>query len=231
MSGKRSLIGSGPCWRGAAQIKAAPLQQGPDPSWRHDADLSGRSGGSPTIGKVSRGEDLVDVIYSAVNGVPRVDDVWFEHAVEAEVLNLKVKFCPPEELIWAKSFVMERERFDGADVMHLLRACGRSLDWTRLLDRFGPHWRLLLGHLIIFGFVYPAERSSVPDAVMSELFDRLQAEMKGAPRQDGLCQGTLLTWRQYLVDIERWGFEDARVVQGYMTPQEIAAWTAAFRES
>ena len=53
---------------------------------------------------------------------------------------------------------MERERYDGADIAHLLRARADQLAWRRLLRRFGPHWRVLLGHLVLFGFVYPGER-------------------------------------------------------------------------
>lgn len=182
------------------------------------------------IGKIHCGDELVDLIYSAVNGVPRVDDEWFEHAIAAEILGVPVALCPPEELIWAKSFVMERERYDGADVIHLLRACGRELDWPRLLRRFNGHWRLLFSHLVLFGFVYPAERSYVPDGVMRALLGLMQAEMSGPAPAERLCQGPLLSWRQYLVDVERWGYQDARLSQGYMTPDEIAEWTQAFRD-
>jgi Nucleotidyl transferase of unknown function (DUF2204) len=187
------------------------------------------------IGKVWWGEDLVDIIYSGLNGVPTVDETWFEHAVAAEILGVPVKLCPPEELIWSKAFVMERERYDGADVLHLLRSCGERLDWPHLLRRFDRHWQVLLSHLILFGFVYPAERSHVPDWVMHELLGRLQVELlatgQSAPPTGKVCQGTLLSWRQYLPDVERWGYQDARIVQGYMTPEQIAAWTAAFRET
>lgn len=183
------------------------------------------------IGKVHCGDDLVDIIYSAVNGVPIVDDGWFDHAVAAEVLGERVWLCPPEELIWAKSFVMERERYDGADVAHLLRACGRGLDWARLLRRFDGYWRILLSHLTLFGFVYPAERAIIPDRVMDELLGRVRAEMREPPPAEKRCQGTLLSWRQYLVDIERWGYEDARIAQGHMSADEIAEWTEAFRDA
>ena len=42
------------------------------------------------------------------------------------VLDKEVKLCPPEEIIWSKSFIMERERFDGADINHLLRICAAT---------------------------------------------------------------------------------------------------------
>ena len=51
---------------------------------------------------------------------------------------MPVLLAPPEEMIWSKAFVCERERYDGADVNHLLRACGRQMDWQRLLAALRP---------------------------------------------------------------------------------------------
>jgi hypothetical protein len=45
-------------------------------------------------------------------------------------------------MIWSKAFVMERERFDGADVAHLLRSMGPRLDWDRILRRFDRYWEV-----------------------------------------------------------------------------------------
>jgi hypothetical protein len=180
------------------------------------------------IAKVFSGEDYIDVIFNSGNGIASVDDAWFTHAVEAEMLGHAVQLCPPEETIWSKAFVMERERYDGADVAHLLRACGEYLDWRRLLHRFGAHWRVLLSHLILFGFIYPAERTRIPTWVMQELLDRVRRELQSHPRAARVCQGTLLSRAEYLIDIEQWGYEDARVLpRGPMTPEEIAQWTAA----
>ena len=142
--------------------------------------------------------------------------------------GMTAKLCPPEEIIWSKAFVMERERYDGADVAHLLRARGKNLNWSRLLRRFGPHWRVLLSHLILFGFIYPAERSKIPTPVMKELLNRLQSEISSPPPTDLLCQGTILSRAQYLIDIEHWGYQDGQLApRGHMTSEEIALWTAA----
>jgi hypothetical protein len=160
-----------------------------------------------------------------------VDDVWFEHAVPDHVLGLPVRLCPPEEMIWSKAFIMERERFDGADVAHLVRARGREMDWARLLDRFGARWRVLLSHLVLFGFIYPCERDAVPEGVMRQLLARLQAELAEPPSEDRACHGTELSRAQYLVDLERWGYRDARrIPHGNMSGDEIARWTAAIAE-
>src|SRR5687767_2592488 len=116
------------------------------------------------IAKAYSGEDFIDVIFNSGNGIAEVDDAWFEHAIEAKVFGLPVQLCPAEETIWSKAFIMERERFDGADIAHLLRAYGARLDWNRLLGRFGAHWRVLFSHLVLFGFIYPCERESIPSS-------------------------------------------------------------------
>jgi hypothetical protein len=183
------------------------------------------------LGKARRSDDFIDVIFSSGNGMAPVDDQWFEHAVTGEVLGVPARLVPAEEMVWQKSFVQERERYDGADIAHLLRAAGRDLDWPRLLSRFGPHWRLLLSQLVLFGFVYPSERDRVPAWVMNDLVVRLQAEVASPPPQERVCQGTLLSREQYLIDIERWGYADPRErPQGNMTPGDIDRWTRAITE-
>lgn len=170
----------------------------------------------------------MDVIFSSGNGVAKVDDIWFAQATPAHFLGEEVLLCPPEETTWSKAFVIERERFDGADINHLIRACGDALDWDRLLHRFGVHWRVLLSHLVLFGFVYPSERASVPAWVTHELIDRLERESTTAPPERRVCQGTLLSRIQYVIDLDQWGLEDARLdPESGMTPEQSRAWTDA----
>ncbi len=179
------------------------------------------------LAKITRRDDQVDLIFNAGNGVCPVDDDWFRHAVPSSVLGVPVMLSPVEEMIWSKAFVMERERFDGADVLHLLNACADTLDWSRLTRRFGRHWRVLFAHLTLFGFVYPSERRRIPEAVMRQCARFLDLEMRCAPARR-ICRGTLTSRAQYLVDIERWGYEDARLApHGSMTDDEASIWTAA----
>ncbi len=182
------------------------------------------------LAKAHCGEDVVDLIFSSGNGVALVDDDWFRHSVPETVLDVAVRLIPAEEMIWSKAFVMERERYDGADVAHILRACAETLDWPRLLQRFGDNWRVLLHHLVLFGFIYPCERARVPAAIMRELMGRLDTELTlFAP--DRVCQGTLISRAQYLVDVEHWGYGDPRLApHGNMTSEERERWTAGIAE-
>lgn len=141
---------------------------------------------------------LVDLIFSSGNGVARVDDDWFAYAVPETVLGLPMELCPVEETIWSKSFVVERERYDGADIAHLIRAHGARLDWGRLLHRFDRHWRVLLAHLVFYGFIYPGERDRVPEWVEDELLGRLRRERRQplprASARGRSCRGSS-SWR------------------------------------
>ncbi len=143
-------------------------------------------------------EFFVDLIFSGGNGVAEVDAEWFAHAVRDESLGFPVRLMPVEEMIWSKAFLMERERFDGADVLHLIRARQHEIDWPRLLSRFGEHWRVLLSHLVLFPYVYPNEPA--PQQVIDGLLDRAKSEMK-ADEGIRLCRGPLLSRAQYLVDV------------------------------
>lgn len=179
------------------------------------------------LGKVVAPDGFfVDVIFSSGNGLSPVDDEWFAHAPAATVMGMPAALVPVEESLWTKAFIMERERYDGADVAHLLQTCAPSIDWARLLRRFGAHWRVLLSHLVLFGFVYPGERTRVPGWVMEELLARLHAERGPAAPDAARCQGTLLSREQYLPDVFEHGYADARLApEGALTPQQVADWT------
>lgn len=163
------------------------------------------------LGKIFDGDEYIDVIFGSGNRLGQVDESWLAHAVESHVLGMPLKLCAPEEMIWHKAFVMARHRYDGADVAHLLRTCGERLDWPRLLDRFQEHWRVLLNHLILFGYVYPGHRTLVPAWVEQTLLSRLQDE--SVPATDdvaNVCRGPLLAREDYRLDVERWGYRDPR---------------------
>jgi hypothetical protein len=178
------------------------------------------------LAKAWCGDHFVDFIYASANGLCQVDDGWFRSAVTITIFDQPALLCPVEEVIWSKCFVMERERFDGADVNHLIAARGDTIDWRRLVDRFAEHWRILLGHLVFFTFAYPREREKVPGWVLEELTTKLHAERSS--EKVTVCNGTLLSREQYLVDIREHGYDDARVPPHGNVPQpDIDAWTDA----
>src|SRR5947207_6044686 len=182
------------------------------------------------LAKARHGRDYVDLIFRAGNGLCEVDDSWFARAHDDELLGLPVKLCGPEEMIWMKAYIMERERFDGADIAHLLVSCGDKLAWPHLVRRFGPDWRVLLSHLVLFGYIYPGERARIPAAIVEDLLTRLRSEARTAG-PERLCRGTLLSRQQYLVDVREWGLRDARLEERVqMNEKDIADWTDAIEK-
>lgn len=161
------------------------------------------------LGKVTWNDAVIDIIFGFRNGIGQVDATWFDHVREAPVAGTSAPVLAPEEMIWSKAFVAERHRYDGADIVHLIRAGADVMDWPRMLARFGAHWPLLLCSLVLFGFVYPAERSKIPDWLARELTARWRRQ--GDSPGPEICQGTLLSHSQYLHDLNHGGLLDARV--------------------
>jgi len=198
-----------------------------------DAGWQTRAAFPHWLAKAQRGDHAIDVIHGSGNGIANVDADWFAHARRAETLGVPTRLMPPEEMIWSKAFLMEKYRFDGADVAHLLLIQGHRIDWDRLLVRFGRNWRVLLGHLVLFGFVYPEKQNLVPQALLDTLLARLRREGDEAatsPVDDRApsCRGTLLSRKQYRVDVEVWGFRDTRLdTDVRMSERDIAEWTLA----
>jgi hypothetical protein len=162
------------------------------------------------IYKAFRDEWFVDLIFSSGNRLAQVDDSWFQGNPSCQVLGSQVRLVRPEEMIWSKAFVLERERYDGADVAHLIKAGAASLDWKRMMRHFDPHWEVLLSHLLLYRYAYPGERSQVPPAVMNELMDRVRETVRTGDVPSRICRGTLLSRYNYVLDVQKWGYEDAR---------------------
>ncbi len=156
------------------------------------------------LAKAHRGEYFVDLITGIGNASLSVDSTWLERAVQEEVLGIPCMVMAAEELIISKMFVAYRERFDGADVVHLIHSCGSSLDWERLLRLAGSHWELLFWSLVLFAYVYPAHTGAVPRQLWDEMTRRF-SEHVTHPRTDAPFRGSLLDPRMFAIDVNEWG--------------------------
>lgn len=157
------------------------------------------------------GEGQVDLIYGMGNWLDYVDRTYLRKANRGLVLGTPTWVMSAEEMIYCKAFVASRDRYDAADLHHLLVATGSSLDWPRLIHRFDEHWEVLLSHLIMFGYIYPSHRNLIPASVLDELLGRVQA-MHREPWTDGkACRGFLVDGNGgYRLDVEEWGYRDIR---------------------
>jgi predicted nucleotidyltransferase len=181
------------------------------------------------LAKVHDGPEFIDLIFNSGNGLMPVDERWFRNNRRTEILGVPVLIANVEDSLLSKAFIMERERYDGGDIAHLLQANAEQLDWSSLLERFGPHWRVLLAHLTLFGYIYPRERQRIPGWVLERLMARLAEEMREpADLDENVCAGTLLSREQYLHDVEQLGYVDGRLTSAStMTAEDVAAWTEA----
>lgn len=178
------------------------------------------------IAKAFHRESYVDLIFNSGKGLCPVDETWLDFAPTAELLGCTVQLVPAEELIWSKAYVQHRERFDGADIVHLIRQQGRELNWERLLARMEAYWEVLLGHVLQFRFVYPGERDTVPRWLMAELLERARQQLEAPPPRERVWRGTLLARPHYEVAVTEWGYTDARALvgQGDGTGEAAEGW-------
>lgn len=182
------------------------------------------------LAKAYKGDLFIDFIFNSGNGIAQVDDTWFEHVPEGEVFGVTAPICRPEDIIWSKAFIMDRERFDGADVAHLIRDAGKQMDWQRIVQKFATHWRVLLAHVMLYQFIYPGD-NAVPQWVVDHLVARAQREPLDAnfvAPQEKLCQGTLLSRDQYSSDVNMYGYADGRLAPtGTMSEEELHDYLSA----
>jgi hypothetical protein len=181
------------------------------------------------LAKVYHKDDFIDLIFNSGNGLTPVDERWFKGNLNADVLGVPVLVANLEDSLLSKAFIMERERYDGADIAHLIQANAETIDWPGLVERFNGNWRVLLAHLSLFGFIYPGERHRIPSWVMHKMLARLAAETRQPPPQDPhVCAGTLLSREQYLHDVEQLGYVDGRLTDlSTMTQDDVKHWTAS----
>ncbi|GAB2686000.1 nucleotidyltransferase family protein [Mucilaginibacter koreensis] len=160
------------------------------------------------LAKVFHGDYFIDIIFDTVNNICTVDDSWYEHSSQGEFAGTQVHFIPAEELIWCKIYVQNRERFDGADVNHILLKQGKDLDWNRLMRLLNPHWHLLLAQILMFQFVYPADfHEVIPKWVFDELITRANEQYDLPPAVEKVCRGPVIDQTQYSIDIKEWNYK------------------------
>jgi Nucleotidyl transferase of unknown function (DUF2204) len=156
------------------------------------------------LSKVHKGEFFVDLITGMSNGVVVVEDSWIERASPVVIHGVETRVLAPEELVASKIFVAKRERFDGADIAHIIYGTYPGFDWDRELQLMGEHWEMLLWSLLLFRYVYPAQTHYVPASVWSRLLRRFQSAI-AKPDPLASFRGSLVDENMFAIDINEWG--------------------------
>jgi len=159
------------------------------------------------LAKAHRGEYFVDLITGMSNAIITVDQSWIDRSSAAVVLGVPTRVLAAAELIASKMFVTFRERFDGADIAHIIHGTQGRLDWQRLLQLVGEHWELLLWELILFRYVYPSKQHFVPGEVWDDLLSRLRRDLE-SPHASSPFRGSLVDEKMFAIDVKEWGMEN-----------------------
>jgi len=159
------------------------------------------------LAKARKDEFFVDLITGMSNGVIVVEDSWIERAQPAVVHGVTTRVLAPEELVASKVFVAKRERFDGADIAHVIYGTYKAFDWKRELELVGKNWEILFWSLVLFRYVYPAQTHYVPAEVWRGLLDKFQ---KVIATRDAKARfrGSLVDENMFAIDLNEWGLDN-----------------------
>ncbi len=164
----------------------------PDPVW---------------LAKAHRGEFYVDLITGMSNAAITVADDWIMRARPAVVVGTETRVLAPEELVASKLFVTRRERFDGADIAHIIYGTPGDFDWNRMMHLMGEHWEMLLWGLLLFRYIYPSQTHYVPERIWKELLGRFQREIEN-PNHSARFRGSLIDENMFAIDILEWQLDN-----------------------
>jgi hypothetical protein len=159
------------------------------------------------LAKAHRDDFFVDLITGMSNGVISVDRSWIQRAQPAIVVGVETRVMAAEELIASKLFVTRRERFDGADIAHVIHGRKGQIDWDRILALVGEQWEILLWALIFFRYAYPAHSDYVPFTLWEDLLTRYMTLVsKNDPKAK--FRGSLLDENLFAIDVKEWGLDN-----------------------
>lgn len=159
------------------------------------------------LAKAYKGEYFVDLITALGNAALVVDRSWIERSEPYELFGVGCRVLGAEEIIASKIFVSRRERFDLADVAHLMRALGERLNWKRLRQLMSGHEELLLWSLVFFAYVYPADVGLIPRELWNGLLSGLREHLDH-PQAGAAFRGTLIDPNMFAIDVKEWGERD-----------------------
>jgi hypothetical protein len=142
-----------------------------------------------------KGDIIVDVIWAMANQCANVDEYWLSRGAQVTVKGEVYRSLPPEELIWAKIFVMNKERTDWPDIFNIFAAVGSQIDWSHLLDRIDQELPLLRAVVSVFGWLDPGTARQFPAWLWARL---------GLPAPEGDPSREQVKFRADLLDTRPW---------------------------
>ncbi|MFN3404992.1 MAG: nucleotidyltransferase [Cytophagaceae bacterium] len=163
------------------------------------------------LAKVFKEDYFIDIVFGSANNQFRITQSWFERSIDSKLFGQSVKLLSAEDLIGSKLYVQARERFDAADINHVILKKGKNLDWKLIINNLDINWPLLFSQIINFIYVYPGERDNIPKWLIEELISRLNNLFEVPVSKMKVCNGPLLDHFLYEVDIREWGYKIATI--------------------
>jgi Nucleotidyl transferase of unknown function (DUF2204) len=154
--------------------------------------------------KAHRDGFFVDLITGMSNAAIVVEDSWIERSSPAVVHGVTTRVLAAEELLASKLFVARRERFDGADIAHIVYGTRGQLDWQRVLHLAAENWEILFWALVLFRYAYPAQTEFVPRDVWHDLIRRFNHAVVN-PNPAARFRGSLIDHKMFAIDVNEWG--------------------------
>lgn len=162
--------------------------------------------------KAHRDGFYVDMITGMSNATISVEDSWIQRSKPAIVHGVRTRVLAAEELLCSKLFVTRRERFDGADIAHVIYGTRGQLDWAHILQLTGDNWEMVLWALVLFRYVYPGQTQYVPAEVWHDLLRRF-SDAVSHPDPNAQFRGSLIDDKMFAIDLNEWGL--VNVLQEY----------------
>ena len=163
-----------------------------DPVWLHKAHRDGF---------------FVDLITGMSNAAITVERSWIENARPAMILDVRARVLAAEELLVSKLFVVRRERFDGADIAHIVYAT----TGTSTGIGFSSWWMCTgrccsLPWCSIATFIPPTVtmcRRGYGEKLLGSLLEELSN-----PDPSSEFRGSLVDDKMFAIDVAEWGMAD-----------------------
>jgi len=159
------------------------------------------------LAKAHRDDFFVDLITGMSNGAVTVEQSWIDRSTPCTILGVPCRVLGPEELIASKMFVTRRERFDGADICHVIYGTRGSFDWDYMMElvrQHGDHWEIMLWHLVLYQYCYPAHTDAVPRQIWDTLLGNFQQAVT-KPDPKAPFRGSLIDENMFWIDVNEWG--------------------------
>jgi hypothetical protein len=120
------------------------------------------------IYRAHRDDIIVDIIWAMANQRAQVDESWL-NGPEVHVAGETFRLLAPEDSLWSKLYIIQKDRCDWTDCLNILYGVGPHMNWHKLIANAGRDVPLLAGLLSVFTWLAPDRARALPSFIWREL--------------------------------------------------------------